>query len=95
MNPELEPMMEEINDNVITDSKPDKFIYRTKLLEILGRYLRFANLPGNDIGIPLYSSMRLPHKSLTVLPTMLVLSRLQKQAHQLLSLLGRQPNSRI
>ena len=28
-------LMEEINDSMITDNKPDKFIYRTKLLEIL------------------------------------------------------------
>ena len=38
MNSRLDSMMEEINDNMITDSMPDKFIYRTKLFEILHKY---------------------------------------------------------
>jgi len=37
MNSRLDSMMEEINDNMIT-GKPDKFIYRTKLFEILHKY---------------------------------------------------------
>ena len=38
MNPNLYSLIEEINDNMITDRKPDKFIYRTKLFEILDRH---------------------------------------------------------
>ena len=38
MNGKPDSLMEEINDNMITDNKPDKFIYRTKLFEILGRH---------------------------------------------------------
>lgn len=40
MNSKLEPMIEEINNNMITDNRPDKSIYRTKLLEIIHRCLQ-------------------------------------------------------
>ena len=33
-------VLEEINDNMITENKPDKFIYRTKLFEILCKHSR-------------------------------------------------------
>ena len=39
MNSKLQLMIEEINDNMINGKKPDKFIYRTKLFEILDKYL--------------------------------------------------------
>jgi hypothetical protein len=39
MNQKLCPLIEEINDNMLTDGKSDKFIYRAKLLEILDKYL--------------------------------------------------------
>ncbi len=39
MNTKLHSMIEEMNDNMIANGKSDKFIYRTKLLEILGRHL--------------------------------------------------------
>ena len=38
MNPKLHPLIEEINDNMITDKKADKFIYRTKLFDILDKH---------------------------------------------------------
>ena len=39
MNRKQDSLMEEINDDMITDDKPDKYIYRTKLFEILRRHL--------------------------------------------------------
>jgi len=39
MDSELCSMIEEINDNMLTDAMPDKFIYRAKLFEILDKYL--------------------------------------------------------
>ena len=39
MNPNLYSLIEEINDNMITDGKSDKFIYRAKLFGILDKHL--------------------------------------------------------
>jgi len=33
-----EELLEEINDNMISDNKKDKFIYREKLFEILKKH---------------------------------------------------------
>ena len=41
MNSELDSMIEEINNSMITDNRPNKFIYRTELFEILHRHLGF------------------------------------------------------
>jgi len=39
MNRKIYPLLEEINDNMITENRPDKFIYRARLFEILDKYL--------------------------------------------------------
>lgn len=39
MNPQIYAIIEEINDNMVLCNESDKFIYRQKLFEILGKYL--------------------------------------------------------